>query len=506
MKINHRILLGCFCIFLVFFLLLTGIFRNSHQVDENIQIARIAEKRLFILMELQDLIQSEIFEVTLSILTKDLDLQSSHLKNIRNKIKEKFQDLESSLNDGITMDIQYLNIEYNTMGKMLDEVKRLANSDKLMESKKALFSLKKEIYDTFIGFHFKKLIHLQNIDIKQSAFSFQKILSNVKWNTILGFIAAIIIALITSVWLSQTIGIRLILLKKATEDISGGKFHIRLPTQGNDEIASLAIAFEKMAKSLEETKQEIRTQHELLVRSTQLNSLGEMAAGIAHEINTPLAVIQLRAEIIEDATNDQKHDLELIRNSSRTILETTLKITLIIKSVLDASRNKEKPYTEIATLQKLISDAIPFFVERAKNLGIQFSVSLPKNLITLYCKPIEISQVIINLLNNAFDAAQTHLSPWVKLETSVDHNVVEISVTDCGPGISEEIKLKLMEPFFTTKGPGRGTGLGLSISKRIMIAHQGSLVLDGTSANTRFVITFPIKPLLEISEQAPKAA
>jgi signal transduction histidine kinase len=104
---------------------------------------------------------------------------------------------------------------------------------------------------------------------------------------------------------------------------------------------------------------------------------------------------------------------------------------------------------------------------------------------------IQISQVILNLLNNAFDAIQDATDKWIKIQTYIEHGQVQIRVTDCGHGISNEVAKKIMQPFFTTKPIGKGTGLGLSISKGIVEAHQGKLTIDTESKNTCFVITLP---------------
>lgn len=114
------------------------------------------------------------------------------------------------------------------------------------------------------------------------------------------------------------------------------------------------------------------------------------------------------------------------------------------------------------------------------------------------CRPTQISQVILNLLNNAHDAIGSLEEKWVMVSVTEIENDIEIRVTDSGSGIPEHVRMKIMEPFFTTKPVGKGTGLGLSVSLGILKAHRGSLVVDTESKNTCFVLRFPrLQPMKE---------
>jgi signal transduction histidine kinase len=113
--------------------------------------------------------------------------------------------------------------------------------------------------------------------------------------------------------------------------------------------------------------------------------------------------------------------------------------------------------------------------------------------VVLLCRPTQISQVILNLLNNAFDAVKALNEKWVLLEVAcLGTDWIQIRVTDSGAGIAESLATKIMEPFFTTKEIGKGTGLGLSISKGIVETHGGRFFLDRSFTHTSFVIEFPV--------------
>src|SRR6185312_3312229 len=111
----------------------------------------------------------------------------------------------------------------------------------------------------------------------------------------------------------------------------------------------------------------------------------------------------------------------------------------------------------------------------------------------IHARPSQISQVLLNLLNNGLDAIRTMTQPWIEIAVVKCEDLVEISVTDSGHGIPNHIANRMMEPFFTTKEVGSGTGLGLAISRGIIEDHHGKFYYDQESANTRFVVALPLE-------------
>jgi signal transduction histidine kinase len=111
--------------------------------------------------------------------------------------------------------------------------------------------------------------------------------------------------------------------------------------------------------------------------------------------------------------------------------------------------------------------------------------------LVIECRESQISQVLLNLLNNASDAINKGSDKWIQIEVTPRDKEIEISITDSGTEISPEVRKRLFQPFFTTKEVGKGTGLGLSISKKIVESHRGTLKLDLDSSKTRFVVTLP---------------
>lgn len=123
----------------------------------------------------------------------------------------------------------------------------------------------------------------------------------------------------------------------------------------------------------------------------------------------------------------------------------------------------------------------------------------PSLSLEIECHSIKISQVLLNLLNNAYDAIQNQKEKWIKVEIIERQHEIDLIVTDSGNGIPVSVQKRMMQPFFTTKDIGKGTGLGLSISQGIVTSHHGKINIDNASMNTRFVITLPKRQRLNVA-------
>ncbi len=303
-----------------------------------------------------------------------------------------------------------------------------------------------------------------------------------------------------------------------------GDLTARFTSNTENEIRVLGRSFNKMASDIQNSFLKIETQEmrlleyqtqlqemvdekvaELdvaraqLIHSAKLSSLGEMASSISHEINNPLSIIiglvgRLKRQIGEapNLPANWPKDID-------TLLATSNRIAAIIRGLKSLSRNAEgDPFvkTELATI---VNDSIDLCAERFKSHGVTLVVADTSGF-SLECRATQISQILVNLLNNAFDAVMSLDEKWVRLDATVrDHSHLVISVTDSGKGISKELAEKLMQPFFTTKGVNLGTGLGLSISRRIAHDHGGKFYFTtassepGASVNTSFILELPIK-------------
>lgn len=238
-----------------------------------------------------------------------------------------------------------------------------------------------------------------------------------------------------------------------------------------------------------ETRQKMKAQEAKAFYTAKLVSLGEMAAGIAHEINNPLAIIMGSSDQIMRNLKRPEPQLDRIAVFNEKIQKTVERISLIIKSLRVLSRNGERdPYITLK-LEHILDPSIEISRQRFLEEQIELVITKPENDIFCTGQEIQLSQVIMNLLSNAFDAASDGPLPrWVHLHVKAEKEFVNICIQDSGPGIPKDIKHKIMDPFFTTKAINKGTGLGLSISKSIIEQHGGTLLLDESALNTTFIV------------------
>jgi signal transduction histidine kinase len=232
---------------------------------------------------------------------------------------------------------------------------------------------------------------------------------------------------------------------------------------------------------------------EKLVNSAKMAALGEMAGGIAHEINTPLAVIKMvtsqMAELLEEKDFDQPAFLKTVK----TAQATTDRIASIVAGLRLFSRDGSRDAFQKVSVAKVIEQTVSLCRERFKTHSVSLRVDPVSEAFFFDGREVEISQVLLNLLNNAFDAVSGLEEKWVRVAAWAEPDWIEFQVTDCGMGIPPEIRKKIFQPFYTTKGPGKGTGMGLSISLGIVENHRGELLIDTNSVNTKFIIRLPRK-------------
>src|SRR5713101_88704 len=181
---------------------------------------------------------------------------------------------------------------------------------------------------------------------------------------------------------------------------------------------------------------------------------------------------------------DRLATMEKIRNTATRVT----KITMGLRKFARETRGDPAKATGV---QEILEETLPFCMERLKQNSVELRVAPVEPSLRIDCRPTEISQVLLNLLNNAVDAVEPLPEKWVEVKVKNVGTDVEISVMDSGKGIPKQFRDKVGQPFFTTKQVGHGTGLGLSISKGIVEAHGGHLNLDAECEHTRFVVTLP---------------
>jgi signal transduction histidine kinase len=243
-----------------------------------------------------------------------------------------------------------------------------------------------------------------------------------------------------------------------------------------------------------------RRSAERLVEMTRLASLGTMAGGIAHEINNPLAVIDGYAERLSIlAKSDEINPAQYVEIAAR-LKAMTERMAKIVAGLRAYARDGSAAPLQLEPVAGCVEDALLLCETSIAQQGVRLEVAPVPPDLRISARRTQVTQVILNLLGNAKDAALEQADPWVAIACAMRAGCVEIRVTDSGRGIDKATRDRMFVPFFTTKPVGRGTGLGLSISLGIMVQHGGTLVYDEKHPHTSFVLRFPIP---DAAETAP---
>lgn len=262
-------------------------------------------------------------------------------------------------------------------------------------------------------------------------------------------------------------------LAASTEALAKGDFEHKVDIASEDEIGRLAASFNSMLDAIRRLQDE-------RVRAEKLAALGQVTAGIAHEIRNPLTAMKMTLQILLDAepAGDRRESLSVV-------LKEAERLQLAVDGLLAYAKPPALSLAP-ANLNDVVRGALGVLDAQVKHIG----VSIETGLGDLPRVPLDASrmhQVVVNLLLNAVQAAGA--DGCVKVVTDSCGDKVRLSITDSGPGIPAEARPRVFEPFFTTKTGG--IGLGLAVSKRLVDDHGGSLTFDGTPGRTTFVVELP---------------
>jgi nitrogen-specific signal transduction histidine kinase len=225
----------------------------------------------------------------------------------------------------------------------------------------------------------------------------------------------------------------------------------------------------------------------MLTNSSKLASLGEMAGGMAHEINNPLAVIQLQSDLLKRSLEGK--DLDRMNAISESLSRISKVITNLRHFSRDTSKDPIVPYS----VKDVVDQTLSFCRSRFADQGIQIQIEEFTDF-EILCRPIQLSQAILNLLNNSFESLEKSdvLNKLIRIEVEKTATMGKIRVIDNGQGVPSVISDRIFDPFFTTKEIGHGMGLGLSVSLGMIEAQNGTLALDSNQSHTCFTISLPV--------------
>jgi signal transduction histidine kinase len=256
-------------------------------------------------------------------------------------------------------------------------------------------------------------------------------------------------------------------------------------------VTSLGAHLELMKKSQENvTEKVLKERSEKFIGQSKFSELGMLSAGIAHEINNPLAVIMARTSQLLRVYQLPEKNAEVGQGLSQ-IYRTSERINKTIQGIREFVHEDEKgPLAEV-NLKELFESVLAFCGQRMKNHGVNLRLYGIEN-VSVKGHKVQLEQVILNLFNNSFDAIEFLGDKWIEVSCHQRNGKIQLYFKDSGHGIPPEIASRIMEPFFSTKEVGKGTGLGLSLAQGIIQKHSGSLTYLKERPFTTFLLELPV--------------
>ena len=284
-------------------------------------------------------------------------------------------------------------------------------------------------------------------------------------------------------------------LRQGAEAVGRGDFTRRVAVHSRDECGQLATVFNGMTENirqsrsqLEKTVETLKTTQEQLVQSEKLSAVGKFVAGVAHELNNPLASVIGFSEVLNQTAADAKS-----RKYSETIFKSAMRCKRIVQSLLSFAR-REQSERKLASANNLVENILEIVGYSLRTGNIEVVTRLEPNLPLVLVDTGQIQQVLLNIINNAQEAIQEgRQSGRIQIATETRVPNIRITIQDNGPGIPREHLRRIFDPFFTTKEIGKGTGLGLSLCYGYIREHGGTITpLSDVGKGATFLIELPI--------------
>jgi signal transduction histidine kinase len=268
-------------------------------------------------------------------------------------------------------------------------------------------------------------------------------------------------------------------LRDSAEAVGRGDFSRRVNIRSRDECGELATAFNHMTENvqsaqaqLQQTVTTLKTTQAQLIQSEKLSAVGEFVAGVAHELNNPLAAVMGFSEMLKDADVGEKHrrHLDLVFKAARRCQK-------IVQSLLSFAR-RHQPERKPVSVNSLVEEVLEIVAYQLRTSNVEVVCQFAPGLPLVLADGHQIQQVILNLINNARQAIEAHQAAGcITISTELKNGFIRIGIQDSGPGIAPENLSRIFDPFFTTKEVGKGTGLGLSLCYGLVKEHGGNITV-----------------------------
>lgn len=297
------------------------------------------------------------------------------------------------------------------------------------------------------------------------------------------------VALIVSYFLARKLLQPIRYLVYASERLAQGDLKFRVHIKTQDLIGKLGEAFNSMAESLLMRDENLKEQaQQTIEQSERLATVGQLAAGVAHELNNPMGSVLIYSHLCLETLEDDDPKRE---NLEKIVTQAT-RCKKIVQGLLDFSRQTE-PNVDLANINDLLNAALTLLENQALFQNIEIQRELADSPPPIMVDGAQIQQVFINITLNAAEAMEGQGALTIRTKVSDNQDSVEVEFADTGCGIPDENMDRLFEPFYTTKEVGKGTGLGLAISYGIIKKNKGSIDVESeVGRGTTFTIRFPV--------------
>ena len=322
---------------------------------------------------------------------------------------------------------------------------------------------------------------------------FQSLVNEFDTRILVIALGSILVAVMIAMPISRSITRPVETMARATEKVAQGDRTVTVPVAGAGELTILARSFNSMVETLRTTEQQ-------LIQSEKLASVGQLAAGVAHEINNPLGTILLFSDIMrkELPSDDPRRD------DVTMIIEEATRCKTIVSDLLNFARQNEV-LAQTTDINTLLADTIDEITIQPVFDQVEIATRLDPSLPQIQADPAQLREVFVNLMTNAAEAMEGGGSLTITTATAEDE-MIKIALQDTGCGIPEQNLSKIFTPFFTTKAIGKGTGLGLAIVYGIIKMHRGQIYVESElGVGSTFTITLPVRlpiPPAEAGESA----